>query len=445
MKNFPFLVLLKGNKFQTNEKLEKSDVKIKNYTLKKLVKNKDDDAYKTDLEKSLIFLITLLSKIQILEKNNNPSHNPINPHHNNNKPISIIHKLLSEQNIHVSNSELHDLIPDLTNSINHPDNKKILSIIHKLLSEMNTHISNKSSNPSHNPINPHHNNNKPISIIHKLLSEQNIHVSNSELHDLKTKENFKDNLDLKKGIVNLVKSDQSNKSNRQSNYKNHEKMKSIFFFVKRISIEKKENIKKFIFHNSIEKNNIKKNNSIKLKEISNNNFIFNTNFDTNTEITTEKNEQNLLDQVKKTFLKVLKNNIQKITVKLHPPELGRLVVIIKLQKNRIHTSIHTENHKVTNFIKENIGNIEEALNNLGYKIHKIDVKTAFSFEKQFLSQDNQEFSSRKEKKENEEKRRIERLYKILSLNKSDEELAQIMLINKTKEKNSSSRGLDIII
>ncbi len=425
----------------------------------KLLKGKDENTYKKLYELCLFLL--LLDKTYVVSNNikGNDSYNKNlksydkNLKHKINKLFiyidsnknynNILKNLLKEnfnidiKKLHYDKSE-HEYIDNKKTVLNKKIDLKVLNIVKKILNQNNINQSNSFSlnklnldkkdfifkfikEKSSNDLNL----NKLVLHSKKLdLIDKNI--IEIVLQNIKTK-----NKDMKKDELEKLL---NNNFNKDIMKKKSEKPKSILELFK-----KQTELQNYIKGNSI-------NRDASSDSYSQQYFFMNSN--------THPQEPNifnaflkasLTNQVKDAFLYALNNNAHRLTVKLHPPELGSLVIVLKVHNKDITAHIRTEDQKVSDFIKNNINSIEEALNKQGFKLQRIEIKTSLSFEGHFNNFGNKDNAHYKQgQKREEDREKIERLHRLLSL--KDDELAQIMLNERREEKISlTDQGLYIVI
>ncbi len=92
----------------------------------------------------------------------------------------------------------------------------------------------------------------------------------------------------------------------------------------------------------------------------------------------DKINQNVENSIK--FM--LANGENRISLKLYPPELGRVEVELSIKDNKISAKINTENVAVKEVIQSNLDQLKSNLQNAGTTIHKMDVEVG-GFKNQF--------------------------------------------------------------
>ncbi len=82
-----------------------------------------------------------------------------------------------------------------------------------------------------------------------------------------------------------------------------------------------------------------------------------------------------------------------ITIRLQPPELGKIQIELVMKDNTINAKINTENIAVKEVIMTNLDQIKASIENSGFNINKLDVEIG-GF-KNFLSNESQNFTNDK--------------------------------------------------
>ena len=71
---------------------------------------------------------------------------------------------------------------------------------------------------------------------------------------------------------------------------------------------------------------------------------------------------------------LINNNENKVSIKLHPPELGKIHIELVVKDNNVEAKINTENHHVREVILSNLEQLKSNLNNSGFQISKFNVE-----------------------------------------------------------------------
>ncbi len=86
---------------------------------------------------------------------------------------------------------------------------------------------------------------------------------------------------------------------------------------------------------------------------------------------------------------------ESVTVKLQPPELGKIQVELVLKENTINAKINTENIAVKEIILTNLDQLKAGIENNGFNINRLDVEIG-GF-RNFLSRESREFGNGQQK------------------------------------------------
>jgi flagellar hook-length control protein FliK len=92
--------------------------------------------------------------------------------------------------------------------------------------------------------------------------------------------------------------------------------------------------------------------------------------------------QGILRQVQSGLLRGIGQGRQELTLKLHPPELGRLHVVLQVHQNQVSAMIKTDNPDVTRALHHQLAGLQHNLEQQGLKVQKIDVQTQLSQQEQ---------------------------------------------------------------
>ncbi len=83
---------------------------------------------------------------------------------------------------------------------------------------------------------------------------------------------------------------------------------------------------------------------------------------------------NVLRQIEEGIFKNLGQGRRQISIKLHPPELGTLKLIMHMHNKEVSLVIHTQNHDVADGLNKHIANFEKSFEQQGLKLVKVEVK-----------------------------------------------------------------------
>jgi flagellar hook-length control protein FliK len=126
------------------------------------------------------------------------------------------------------------------------------------------------------------------------------------------------------------------------------------------------------------------------------NFTVKNNQPVQTEIKTQKlllQQQGIREQyevVKDSVVGTLENSIKlmvskgenRVSINLHPPELGKIQVELVVKDNHVHARINTENAAVKEVIMTNLDQLKSNIENAGISVTKFDVEVG-GFRNQF--------------------------------------------------------------
>jgi len=82
----------------------------------------------------------------------------------------------------------------------------------------------------------------------------------------------------------------------------------------------------------------------------------------------------ILNSVENSIKFLINNNDNKVSIKLHPPELGKIQIELVIKNNNVDAKINTENHHVREVILSNLDQLKSNLNNSGFQISKFNVE-----------------------------------------------------------------------
>jgi len=102
----------------------------------------------------------------------------------------------------------------------------------------------------------------------------------------------------------------------------------------------------------------------------------------------------IVNNVENTIKFLFSNNENRITMKLYPPELGKVEVELVVKNNHIDARINTENLAVKEAVMSNLSQLRSNLENAGIQINKIDIEVGG-----FKNQLDQHYGNRKSKGE----------------------------------------------
>ena len=90
-------------------------------------------------------------------------------------------------------------------------------------------------------------------------------------------------------------------------------------------------------------------------------------------------------QIEKGIFKNLGEGRREVSLKLHPPELGTLKVVMQVHNREVSMVLHTEHRDVADALNKHIANFEKAFEQQGLKVVKVEVKNdLFSGGENFL-------------------------------------------------------------
>ncbi len=82
----------------------------------------------------------------------------------------------------------------------------------------------------------------------------------------------------------------------------------------------------------------------------------------------------IVNSVENSIKFLISNNDNKVLIKLHPPELGKIQIELVVKDNNVEAKINTENHHVREVILSNLDQLKSNLNNSGFQISKFNVE-----------------------------------------------------------------------
>ncbi len=113
----------------------------------------------------------------------------------------------------------------------------------------------------------------------------------------------------------------------------------------------------------------------------------------NLNITKGNFEDNIISQIKKSFHNIKIKN--EVSIKLNPPELGKIHLKLTMVNNDLTAKITTETHLVKNIIVNNLSQLQEALVEKGINLSNFNVYVQGEFGEGKNSTKNQKFAKSK--------------------------------------------------
>jgi|GEM_PF-3907179 len=145
---------------------------------------------------------------------------------------------------------------------------------------------------------------------------------------------------------------------------------------------------------------------------------------------------NVLKQVQNGMLKNLNQGGKELTMRLHPPHLGKLNVTLQVRNQEVSALIKSTSAEVAKMIHNQMAELKHVLEQQGLRVQKLDVQTQVPQEdasKHWFSQD--EHNQGQDRREQMEKRSMRNHW----LAREDEEdMAQSLQNGLLEEKNSVS-------
>ena len=90
-------------------------------------------------------------------------------------------------------------------------------------------------------------------------------------------------------------------------------------------------------------------------------------------------------QIERGIFKNLGEGKREVSIKLHPPELGALKVVMQVHNKEVSMILHTEHRDVADALNKHIANFEKSFEQQGLKVVKVEVKNdLFSGGENFL-------------------------------------------------------------
>jgi flagellar hook-length control protein FliK len=155
--------------------------------------------------------------------------------------------------------------------------------------------------------------------------------------------------------------------------------------------------------------------------------------------------QRILRTVQDGVLQNLRQGGKQLTLRLDPPSLGKLVVILQVHNKDVRAVLRTENAEVSKIIHDQIGAIRHTLETQGLKVDKIDVQTQTPGEQQARDWQGAEHHNLAQERERQEQMRstLRTMRSLHMLNKETEPLAQDVQSSEVRE-NIAQHGLYVI-
>ena len=86
-------------------------------------------------------------------------------------------------------------------------------------------------------------------------------------------------------------------------------------------------------------------------------------------------QDRIMRQVESGLLRNLGEGKHQLTLRLDPPNLGKLMVILQVQNKEVNAVIRTQNQDVSRVVAENMVQLRHALEQQGLKVDKLEVQT----------------------------------------------------------------------
>lgn len=155
--------------------------------------------------------------------------------------------------------------------------------------------------------------------------------------------------------------------------------------------------------------------------------------------------QRILRTVQEGVLQNLQQGGKQLTLRLDPPSLGKLVVILQVHNKDVRAVLRTESPEVTRVINEQIAAIRQTLETQGLKVDKIDVQTQTPGEQQARDWQGAEHHNLAQERDRQEQLRstLRSMRSLHMLHKLDEPLAQDVQSPPARE-NIAQHGLYVI-
>lgn len=111
------------------------------------------------------------------------------------------------------------------------------------------------------------------------------------------------------------------------------------------------------------------------ERIVNQNFTLNAENAAETSLGENVPPKNIARTVQNGILQNLQQGGKQLTLRLDPPSLGKLTVIMQVHNNEIRATIRTENSETGKVVNDQLNLIRHALEQQGLKVEKLDVQT----------------------------------------------------------------------
>ena len=152
--------------------------------------------------------------------------------------------------------------------------------------------------------------------------------------------------------------------------------------------------------------------------------------------------QRILRTVQDGVLQNLQQGGKQLTLRLDPPSLGKLTVILQVTNKEVSAVIKTENADVTKAIQDQAHVIKQTLEGQGLKVDKVDVQTQTAND-----QSNQSWQGADQHNQAQERKQFERIRSTMrilrSMRQNAEEVAQDVQSDGVQE-NVSQQGIYVI-
>ncbi len=152
------------------------------------------------------------------------------------------------------------------------------------------------------------------------------------------------------------------------------------------------------------------------------------------------NSERILRQVEQGVLKNVRQGAKQLTLRLTPPDLGRVHLQIQVKEGEVRVLLRAENVDAGKMISENLTQMRQSLESQGLKVDKLEVQTQLA-DNQFKDSDWQGAQEHNEMLQRH--REMARMSRWRSINSQGMELAREMQ-NIHDQARISSQGIDII-
>jgi flagellar hook-length control protein FliK len=89
----------------------------------------------------------------------------------------------------------------------------------------------------------------------------------------------------------------------------------------------------------------------------------------------EPQSRAVLEQVQSGMLRNLGNGVRQLSLRLTPPELGQVQLLLQVHNKELRAVIKTGNHEVSRIVAEQIAHLRETLEQQGLKVMRLEVQT----------------------------------------------------------------------